>query len=701
MTSTCNGPKFTECKPTLSTPLLKSLEIANFVRMTPVQAVTLPQLLSHKDVCVEACTGSGKTLAFLIPIIELVNRAGLRMANSGVAGLVISPTRELSIQTHRVFESICKDIPCHLQTGGVTVEDFMKISLTGKAKSHETCVLIATPGRLWDLMQRGSLVFKQLEILVMDEADVLLDMGFHDTINSILQKLPKQRRTGLFSATQSAGVLELIRAGLRNPVTIKVRVKDARKASQKTPLMLDNYFFCVPADFKLAHLLKFMAQLALIPFKANETTIHSKSVAHSPPSNVSDTECASAQKNNISKNSIAKKPSIDLVSSKIHDIEDTDTNSDNLKAINIQYGKMIVFFATCAAVDFFYRAVTQSRLPVPSCKSSKNVGRSEVDSVKSSENSSDLLNMGKGVKVFSLHGKMVNKKRIKTLEAFRKHNAGVGILFCTDLAARGLDIPNVDWIIQYDAPLDPDFFVHRVGRTARAGNKGNALVMLTPSEIKYSEFLVSRKVPIADIADIMPCVTASEVQELHKNIRRHVLTDRDLMEKGIRAFVSHARAYREHRCRHIFRVANLDFGRLAKAYVLLRFPKMPELRKAAKSIRGFHEESRKLVDAIPYRNKGREKQRKLKLLKMKQEEEQKKTMGADQNTSKSKQHKNLKGKGRNCPNINIEQKRKRKGQHQRMLEEWNALAKEERLYKKMKRRKITKAEYERLMALDD
>ena len=264
-----SGTPFVDCEPSLSEGMIAKLRANNFVRMTPVQAATIPQLLTHKDVCVEACTGSGKTLAFLIPLVELIRRAGLVAAAKGVAGLVVSPTRELSTQTHRVLTSICDDIPGYLQTGGVTVEDFMTTKSLGG--SHETCILVATPGRLWDLIQRGALTFQKLEVLILDEADVLLDMGFQETISSILGSLPKQRRTGLFSATQSAGVVELIRAGLRNPVTIKVRVKQKadpshrskRTKSQKTPLLLDNYFFVAHADTKFAHTLKFLTHLAI------------------------------------------------------------------------------------------------------------------------------------------------------------------------------------------------------------------------------------------------------------------------------------------------------------------------------------------------------------------------------------------------------------------------------------------------------
>lgn len=175
---------FADCKPALNITLLANLTAANFTHMTPVQAATIPQFLTFKDVCVEACTGSGKTLAFLLPMVELIYRADLLDRNKGVVGLVISPTRELSKQTYKVFTLVCKDIPCYLQTGGVTVEDFMN---SNKVKTtHQTCFLIATPGRLWDLMQRQTLNFQHLESLVLDEADVLLVSWFKNFLHAIV-----------------------------------------------------------------------------------------------------------------------------------------------------------------------------------------------------------------------------------------------------------------------------------------------------------------------------------------------------------------------------------------------------------------------------------------------------------------------------------------------------------------------------------
>jgi ATP-dependent RNA helicase DDX55/SPB4 len=296
--------------------------------------------------------------------------------------------------------------------------------------------------------------------------------------------------------------------------------------------------------------------------------------------------------------------------------------------------------------------------------------------------------------------------------------------------------------VQHDPPLEPDFFIHRVGRTARAGNRGKALVLLTPHERKYVDFLVSRRVPIASLADaaaaaaaaaasassttdhqlqlqlLLPRVRVSEraASDVHAAVRARVMCDRDLMEKGVRAFVSHVRAYREHRCRQIFKVGDLDFGRLARAYCLLRLPKMPELRQpppgggggggGKSKVRGFVELPQAVVDAIPYSNKDREKQRQAKLKRERENPPPPPEPRYPKGGNHQQQH-NGKGEtaegggGVDGAGAAQQPKRKRKGLHQRMMEEWNSLAKEERLYKKLKRGKISQEEYDRQMGDDE
>ena len=206
--------------------------------------------------------------------------------------------------------------------------------------------------------------------------------------------------------------------------------------------------------------------------------------------------------------------------------------------------KIMCYFLTCAQVDFF-----RSALP--------------------------LLPHLKDAAMGALHGKMAPSNRLKAYEWFVAQKGGA-LLLCTDVAARGLDIPDVDWIVQFDAPQEPNAFVHRVGRTARMGRQGQALLLLRPHEETYTRFLELRKVPL----QLMEPVAG--LPSLHAQLQPLLLADRAVMEKANAAYVSMVRAYSEHECKYIFQLAQLDLGALATALALLRLPKLKELRKMHK-----------------------------------------------------------------------------------------------------------------------
>ena len=199
--------------------------------------------------------------------------------------------------------------------------------------------------------------------------------------------------------------------------------------------------------------------------------------------------------------------------------------------------KMIVFFLTCACVDFFGNTMQQ-------------------------------IMKDEGVYIELLHGKLVQKRREKAMERFRDSKTG-GALFCTDVAARGLDVSDVDWVVQVDAPQDPSQFVHRVGRSARAGRKGSSLVFLTDKEEAYIDLLANRQVTLNALPQSEECRKAvaqaeedddddedgetDTIPDILPKVRGIVLKDRDALEKGTKAFTSYIRAYKEHVCAFIFR----------------------------------------------------------------------------------------------------------------------------------------------------
>ena len=564
----------------LSPPLAAAVAAMGFTTMTPVQAATLPLFLGHKDVAVEACTGSGKTLAFLLPVVERLLRLARPLAPHQIGGIVISPTRELANQTFNIVRLLTAGTPvsCALLVGGTDVQaDLLRCSAQG-------CnVIVATPGRLLDVLRRvaahaaspaaaPAVDAKALESLVLDEADTLLDLGFADAIGEIIAHLPKQRRTGLFSATQTQEVKALARAGLRNPAVVRVQVQlssgsrsggdaaaggdpaaataAAAASTQSTPLSLRNYYLvCAdPAD-KLDQLAGLLRELA-----------------------------AGAN-------------------------------------------KVIVFFLTCASVDYYGRA-----FELPQVRAAAGLP-ADADAFP----------------ILPLHGKQAPKKRSGHYAKFVAARAGV--LLCTDVAARGIDVPDVDWIAQFDPPKDPAFFIHRVGRTARAGRAGASLVFLLPKERDYVTLLGLKKVPIAprgafvgagggagggggstrtppaplplpthravqeDIAALVarnnaacgatdagrvPFVGGSHaaaaaaapppdapVPHLGDVLRAAAVGDRDLLEKSTAAFVGFIRGYKEHLLRSVFKLEQLDVGALATAFGCVRMPKVDELRARA------------------------------------------------------------------------------------------------------------------------
>lgn len=261
---------WTSITPKLSQKTLKCIATLGFSKMTPVQANAIPLFLAKKDVVVEAVTGSGKTLAFLVPVLEMLAKAEVALKPHQIGALIIVPTRELAFQIHDIIQVFLKEFAafsCGCFVGGKEIGTDVASIATGGCN-----IVVGTPGRLNDLFahfeHEGTLAFKfspkQLEVLVLDEADRLLDLGFERPINQILARLPKQRRTGLFSATMSDSVGELVRTGLRNPVKICVSLhaEDAAACDQHIPATLSIFYVELHACEKFFALYTFLKEHA-------------------------------------------------------------------------------------------------------------------------------------------------------------------------------------------------------------------------------------------------------------------------------------------------------------------------------------------------------------------------------------------------------------------------------------------------------
>ncbi|KAF9453005.1 DEAD-domain-containing protein, partial [Macrolepiota fuliginosa MF-IS2] len=510
---------------TLTPWILDVIHSMGYEKMTPVQASAIPLFMKNKDVVVEAVTGSGKTLAFVIPILERLIRREARLRKNQVGVLVISPTRELASQIHSVFSLFLNSQPQPEGSGDEPLQDdqarqerpqqpppLLLVSSNHSSPAQDlerflstgADIVIGTPGRIEEFLLgkgRDSVSVKELEALVLDEADRLLDLGFQDALRRIITHLPKQRRTGLFSATMTDAdaMTELVRVGLRNPARVVVKVQ-AKKAKGNTvveerriPANLQNYYISCHASEKLLQLSRIIA------------------------------------------------------------FETSKNQSSNF----------IVYFATCACVDYFYKIL-------PSVSSSS-------------------------ITFYSLHGHLPPSARTRTLTNFAsatstpKHPS---VLLATDVAARGLDLPNVDVVIQFDPPSDPKAFSHRCGRTARAGRSGRAYVLLVGRETEFVEFMSIRKIPFRQHDYISKNISVSsddterqsdpEVEDYLSRIRTKILTDRAFNDQAVKAFVSFVRAYSKHEASYIFRIKELDLIGVAKSFGLLRLPRMPELQNANK-----------------------------------------------------------------------------------------------------------------------
>jgi len=444
---------------------LKAVKEMGYTHMTEIQAQSIPPLLEGRDILAAAKTGSGKTLGFLIPAIELIYKLKF-MPRNGTGVMVLSPTRELAMQTFGVLRELMQ---FHSHTFGLIMGGADRKTEAAKL-SKGVNILVATPGRLLDHMQNcPDFLFKNVQCLVIDEADRILDIGFEEEMKQIIRLLPKKRQTMLFSATQTRKTEDLARISLKGE-PLYVGVDD--KQSEATNAALEQGFVVSPADKRFLLLFTFL-------------------------------------KKNRKK-------------------------------------KVMVFLSSCMSVKYHYELLNYVDLPC-TC----------------------------------IHGKQKQSKRTETF--FKFCNATEGTLLCTDVAARGLDIPLVDWIVQYDPPDDPKEYIHRVGRTARGeGGTGHALLILRPEELGFLRYLKQAKVPLNEyefgwnkIANIQP--------QLEKLIEKNYF----LNKSALLAYKSYVAAYAAHSLKSVFDINALDLKAVAKAFGFTVPPRV-DLRVSAskKSARG-------------------------------------------------------------------------------------------------------------------
>jgi ATP-dependent RNA helicase RhlE len=351
--------------------LRRAVEELGFEAATPIQAMAIPEALAGKDVLGRAQTGTGKTAAFMLPTLQRLH------GGDGLRALVLCPTRELAIQVAEATRDYAK----YMETwtgvlyGGTSVQKDVRDLRAGYD------ILVATPGRLIDHLERGNVSLAELEVLVLDEADRMLDMGFRPQINQILKHCPKKRQTLFFSATLPNDVKSLAYDSLNDPITVEA-------APQATTAEgVEQFVYPVDGRRKADLLLELLQR-------------------------------------------------------------------DGMDSV-------IVFTRTKFGADKLIVKLQNA-----------------------------------GVKAAVMHGDRAMKDRVRALDAFRDGEARV--LVATDVAQRGLDVEGISHVINYDVPQDPDSYVHRVGRTARAGQKGEAITFMSPAEIgelRMIEHHIGRQLP--------------------------------------------------------------------------------------------------------------------------------------------------------------------------------------------------------------
>ena len=367
---------FTDLK--LSAPLLQALATEGYETPTPIQAQAIPALLEGRDLLGIAQTGTGKTAAFALPLLQRLTSTDRRAAPRSVRALILTPTRELCVQILDSFRSYGR----HLRLSRVAIYGGVSQGPQVQALSRGVDVLVATPGRLLDLMNQGQVKFDGLEAFVLDEADRMLDMGFILPVKRIVAKLPQQRQTLMFSATMPQAVQGLVASLLKEPVRVEV-----------TPV---------------ATTAERIAQRVLFVEKAN------------------------------------KRP---LLESLLGD-----------KSIS--------------------RALVFTRTKHGANKVAESLARA-------------------GVRADAIHGNKSQNARQKALNDFR--SGKVRVLVATDIAARGIDVDGVTHVINFDLPNEPESYVHRIGRTARAGNEGIAISFCDSEErafLRDIEKTIRQPVPV-------------------------------------------------------------------------------------------------------------------------------------------------------------------------------------------------------------
>lgn len=574
---------------------------------TRVQSLTLPLLVRRQNVLMRSETGSGKTLAYLLPIInDLISLSPKVSRDDGTLAIIIAPTRELCSQIHSVLSELTKC--CVWLVGGSISGGEKKKSEKARLRKGVS-VLVCTPGRLLDhLRTTESFNLKKLRWVVFDEADRLLDLGFENSILEILS---------IIRGESIDGLREQAKDGLKKLDTRNIHQKWQQHNLAAAKLCADlKSLKYVMASATLTRAVKRMAGPIMGASEFATVDAESKggvttSLPHSDGNNSEgrvisfedDPELLDGQggqEQKLSGSMFAADETVDAPKQLLQYFM-TVTCKWRLAALfsflkQHSQEKVMVFMSTCDEVDFhsllFRQCVWPEALddPMPLNQNMANSSGAMKNTINPVTDAMEPLGahftgiFGKDCRIFRLHGNVPQSLRHEAFSAFCE--AKSGIMFCTDVAARGLDLPKVDWIVQYDPPAETTDYVHRIGRTARRGLGGSAVIFLLPSEIAYTSLLHSHGLSLkplslqslfVDTVRFVPGAAKFKNADemcaviLQRRIEQSVAKSKPLSAAGKQAYQSFIRAYVTHSAdsKGIFKVQLLHLGHLSKSFGLL------------------------------------------------------------------------------------------------------------------------------------
>ncbi|XP_057967446.1 DEAD-box ATP-dependent RNA helicase 17 isoform X2 [Malania oleifera] len=511
---------------------------------TLVQAQAIPVILSGRHVLVNAATGTGKTVTYLAPIIHHLQSCDPRIERSdGTFALVLVPTHELCMQIYEILQKLLHRfhwiVPGYVMGGENRSKE--------KARLRKgISILVATPGRLLDhLKNTSSFLHGNLRWIIFDEADRILELGFGKEIEEILDLLGSRQSRYISKENVVSRFSEFQRQNLLLSATLNEKVNHLAKISLENPVMIGL------ADKKM------QPSLSHEYFEDDELR-HSCEIRSSSISNYK----LPAQ--------LVQRYVKVCCGSRLVVLMSILKNLFEKEASQ----KIVVFFSTCDAVDFHYSLLSEFQWPP--------VSQPELEHKQ----------MFVRCKTLRLHGNMMHEDRRSTFQAFNTEKSA--ILLSTDVAARGLDFPKVRCIIQYDSPGEATEYVHRVGRTARLGERGDSLLFLQPVEMDYLRELekhgvVLEEYPILKVLDSFPLYDLKQRVKKFVSLEMHpwVLSVQKALESFISAeprmkklakgaFCSWVRAYTAHRgeLKRIFMVKKLHLGHVAKSFALKEQPSL-------------------------------------------------------------------------------------------------------------------------------